>query len=164
MNFIQNLLNFLSWVCFPLCWVKHAEGFVLFLFKLSPSCEKCLVIRIFLVLSFGQEKLFWGGSRVGQEKMELFILVEILLISGAFCVRESIVENTHLINMNQMMRTHQWTKPNHFLTEVRLFMWTLPCEGIMATLAVHTCQVLQLAVTRRRKDCGFPPQGYYHQW
>lgn len=38
---------------------KIAEGFVLFSLRLSPPCEKCLIIRIFLVLSFGDVKYFW---------------------------------------------------------------------------------------------------------
>lgn len=55
--------------------------------------------NIFNVIIWAR-RLVLGGSRVEQEKMELFILVEILLICGTFCVRESVVENTHLINMN----------------------------------------------------------------
>lgn len=48
---------------------KIAEGsfiFILLSFKISPSCEKCLIIRIFLVLSFGKVKYF-GGAVYGIE-------------------------------------------------------------------------------------------------
>lgn len=69
------------------------------------------------------------------------------------------MEDTQFISMNQSTaRTQQDTKPNHFLMEAPAACgrWDR-CEEIKATLAALTCQVLQLAVTRSRKDSGFPP-------
>lgn len=90
------------------------------------NVKNALLWEYFLVLSL-EKVSFLRGSSMLQEKTELFIVLGIQLMPGAFCIRKSVVENIHLIKMNRMtMETmEKCTKPNHFLEEVSSAGWIL---------------------------------------